>query len=67
MSTDGVHSFMILRYQNPDVIRNITGANFGTVGFDAGDQTRTSTVLRGDRHEEFGEVNIYRIDGMNLL
>ncbi len=45
-------------------ITSVSEANLGIVGFDAGDQSR-STIILGRNANRFNieDVNIYRIDG----
>ena len=63
LATDGEASFAIFMYEDLQIVRNISSQERGRVGFDAGDQTRSSTVLYGVEELPLSHVNIFRIDG----
>ena len=65
LATDGDTSYAIFTYENFATARNIQSRD-GIVEFDAGDQTRSGTVLYGTEElSSFSNVNVFRIDGRN--
>ena len=64
LATDGKASFAALLYENTSAIESVTSGVQAIVGFDAGDQGRSATVLSGNTHDHtLKTINIYRIDG----
>ena len=66
MATDGRASFVILIYDEPNRIIDITSdpRGIGVIGFDAGDARRGITVLSSDKTDiQLEKSNVLRIDG----
>lgn len=64
--TDGVMSFAVFLYVNPDAIAQTLHR---VVGFDAGDNSRSAVLLvlnSVDSDSTLEEVNVFRIDGKVL-
>ncbi len=70
MATDGITSFVILTYNDPEQTVNIISDPrwIGVIGFDAGDLRRSATVLSSE-HTSFplNNSNVFRIDGELIL
>ena len=64
LATDGEVSFAALLYSRPDQIIEFASSVNGIVGFDAGDQDRSSTIIDSRQREYTLEFsNVFRIDG----
>ena len=64
LATDGEVSFAAFLYNKPNEFQNSISNINGIVGFDAGDQHRSSTIIDSKQREYTLEVsNIFRIDG----
>ena len=65
LATNGKESFANLIYASPERVRDIVNSGNGVVGFDAGDEMRSATVLsRNMDSNTFRSSNWFRIDGM---
>ena len=65
LATDGKASFAVLIYDDPSrIMSNISNIN-GIIGFDAGDQFRSATIIsrRNRNNSILNKTNIFRIDG----
>ena len=60
LSTDGNVTFITFMYENFRQVRSIVGSGSAAVGFDAGDNSRSTSI-------PINFVNIFRIDGMWML
>ena len=67
MTTDGRASFVALVYTNDGVLDIEDLPDAKLVGFDAGDGTRSATVLSHgfSSIENLTSVNVFRVDGMS--
>ena len=67
LATDGKVSFVAFLYDKPNILMNVTSSVNALVGFDAGDQSRSSTIIsRRQRNYMLEFTNIFRIDGKYL-
>ena len=48
-------------------MRNITSGERASIGFDAGDQIRSDTVSYGATESVLNSVNVYRLDGNDMI
>ena len=68
LATDGEVSFAAFLYDNPYILGNIASNVNALVGFDAGDQSRSSTIMSNRQRNYIPEfINVFRIDGKCLL
>ena len=64
LATDGKVSFAAFIYDDPNILMNITSSVNALVGFDAGDQSRSSTIMSNrQRNYILESTNVFRIDG----
>ena len=64
LATDGEVSFAAFLYDDPNKLLNITSSVNGLVGFDAGDRSRSSTIMNNRQRNYILETtNVFRIDG----
>ena len=64
LATDGEVSFAVFLYDDPDILVNITSSVNALVGFDAGDQSRSATIMSNrQRNYILESTNVFRIDG----
>ena len=67
LATDGISSFAIFNYANPNQVVDITSGS-GVIGFDAGDLIRGITLPSSEGSNfTLGNVNIFRIDGNDCV
>ena len=67
LATDGEVSFAAFLYDKPNILMNVTSRINALVGFDAGDQSRSSTIMSRRRRNYILEfINVFRIDGKYL-
>ena len=67
LATDGEVSFAAFLYDKPNILMNVTSSVNALVGFDAGDQSRSSTIISNrQRNYLLESTNIFRIDGKYL-
>ena len=67
LATDGEVSFAAFLYDDPNILTNITSSVNALVGFDAGDQSRSSTIMSNKQRNYILEfINVFRIDGKYL-
>lgn len=65
LSTDGETSFATFIYEDLNTTRDIVFRVKGAIGFDAGDESRSSVVLGNNRNDfPLRNVNVFRIDGI---
>ncbi len=70
IATDGITSFAILIYLNPDRTFSITAddRDIGLIGFGARDLRRNTVILGKDKlNFELEYSNVFRIDGQPLI
>lgn len=63
LATNGKESFANFIYANPTRVTNILEVGNGVIGFDAGDERRSATVLSGSDGRTLAITNLFRIDG----
>lgn len=54
-------------YEDPSNISNIATSGGGVIGFDAGDQRRSISLLRGDSNTILIDLNVFRVDGKDIM
>ena len=65
LSSDGRTSFVTTIYGNVPQVRNVVSTIGAIVGFDAGDNSRSSSLSRS-RTADLNSINTFRIDGRTL-
>ena len=63
MATDGETSYAVFIYSDLDRVRTIVSQGSANIGFDAGDERRSDTVLLNGDYDFLETVNVFRIDG----
>ena len=64
LSTDGNVTFITFVYEDLNQVRSTLGSGSAAIGFDAGDNSRSTSIACSDQSLNF--VNIFRIDGTKI-
>ena len=63
LTSDGNATFVAFIYEDARQIRNIVASEVGAIGFDAGDNSRSSSVSPAIADNFVNSVNVFRVDG----